>query len=118
MKNRFLFAIVAAGLSAGAATSAYQMPGSDLTQWDPLLKDDYAPAIINQLQDENNILKFMESEIPDDTWQGRKKVIPIKIGRNMSSGSIPARGRLPQAGRTSYKDFEVPALFEKQIILP
>ena len=124
MKNRFLFAIVAAGLSAGAATSAYQMPGSDLTQWDPLLKDDYAPAIINQLQDENNILKFMESEIPDDTWQGRKKVIPIKIGRNMSSGSIPARGRLPQAGRTSYKDFEVPMKstygrvgFERNVIL-
>jgi hypothetical protein len=107
MQNRFLTAIVAAGFQACAATTAYQA-GSDLTQWTPLLKDDYAPAIVDQLQDENNILKFMESEAPDDTWVGRKKVIPIKIGRNYSVGAIPTRGRLPQAGRTSYQQFEVP----------
>lgn len=122
--NRLLSAIVAAGLSASASTSAYQMPGSDLTQWDPLLKDDYAPAIVNQLQEENNILKFMESEAPDDTWVGRKKIIPIKIGRNYSGGSIAAGGRLPQAGRSAYKDFEVPMRntygrvgFERNVIL-
>ncbi len=100
------------------------MAGSDLTQWDPLFKDDYAPAIINQLQEENNILKFMESEIPDDTWQGRQKVIPIKIGRNYSSGSIAAGGRLPQAGRSAFADFKVPMKstygrvgFERNVIL-
>lgn len=100
------------------------MPGSDLTQWDPLFKDDYAPAIVNQLQDENNILKFMESEVPDDSWVGRKKIIPIKIGRNYSSGSIPAGGRLPPSGRSSFKDFEVPMKntygrvgFERNVIL-
>jgi len=92
----------------GTLLDRYYMPGSDLTQWDPLLKDDYAPAIVNQLGEENIILKFMESETPDDTWVGRKKVIPIKIGRNWSVGSIPERGRLPQAGRTSYENFEVP----------
>lgn len=86
----------------------HYMPGADLTQWDPLFKDDYAPAIINELQEENIILKFMESETPDDTWQGRKKVIPIKIGRNWSVGSIGSKGRLPQAGRSAYENFEVP----------
>jgi hypothetical protein len=96
--NRFLTAIVAAGVHACAATTAYQA-GSDLTQWDPLFKDDYAPAIVDQLQSENNILKFMESEAPDDTWVGRKKIIPIKIGRNYSSGSIGVGNRLPQEGR-------------------
>lgn len=123
MKNRFLFAIVAAGLQASAVTGAYQA-GSDLTQWDPLFKEDYAPAIINQLQDENNILKFMESEVPDDTWQGRRKIIPIKIGRNYSTGSIPTRGRLPAAGRSAYADFIVPMKntygrvgFERNVIL-
>jgi hypothetical protein len=122
MKNSFLHAFVAAALSG--QTFAHQMPGSDLTQWDPLFKDDYAPAIVNQLQDENNILKFMESEVPDDTWQGRKKIIPIKIGRNYSSGSIPSGGRLPQAGRSSYQDFQVPMKntygrvgFERNVIL-
>jgi hypothetical protein len=87
----------------------HYMPGSDLTQWDPVLKDDYAPAIVNQLGEENIVLKFMESEIPDDSWVGRRKVIPTKIGRNWSVGSIPAeRGRLPQAGRSAYQDFIVP----------
>ena len=123
MKNSFLLhAFVAAAI--GGQTYALHMPGSDLTQWDPLLKDDYAPAIVNQLQDENNILKFMESEVPDDTWVGRKKIIPIKIGRNYSGGSIPAGGRLPQAGRSAYRDFEVPMKntygrvgFERNVIL-
>lgn len=86
----------------------HYMPGSDLAQWDGLLKDDYAPAIINELQEENIILKFMESEIPDDTWVGRQKIQPIKIGRNWSVGSIGAGGRLPQAGRSAFADFKIP----------
>jgi len=105
---RIISPVLAFVAIAGTALDRQYMPGSDLTQWDPLFKDDYAPAIVNQLQEENNILKFMESEAPDDTWQGRKKVIPIKIGRNYSAGSIPTGGRLPQAGRSVYKDFEVP----------
>lgn len=126
MKNHlpgFVAAVLASALN-GAALDRCYMPGSDLTQWDPLLKDDYAPAIVNQLQEENNILKFMESEAPDDTWVGRKKIIPIKIGRNYSGGSIAAGGRLPAAGRSAYKDFEVPMRntygrvgFERNVIL-
>ena len=92
----------------GTCADRHYMPGADLTQWDPLFKDDYAPAIVNQLNDENIVLGFMESEVPDDTWQGRKKVQPIKIGRNWSVGSIGAGGRLPQAGRSTFKDFEIP----------
>jgi len=106
MKNRMSLAGTLVLLMSGQASA--HMPGSDLSQWDPLFKDDYAPAIVNQLGDENVILKFMESETPDDTWQGRKKVIPIKIGRNWATGSIGAGGRLPQAGRSAYENFEVP----------
>lgn len=82
--------------------------GDDLTQWDPLFKDDYAPAVVNELQEENVILKFMESEAPDDTWVGRQKIVPIMIGRNYSAGSIPSGGRLPAAGRSSFQKFAVP----------
>ncbi len=84
------------------------MPGSDLTQWDPLFKDDYAPAIIDELNKENVILQFMTSETPDDTWVGRQKIIPTKVGRNWSVGSIGAGGALPNAGRSAYVDFKVP----------
>lgn len=84
------------------------MPGSDLTQWDPLLKDDYGPTIQNELNEENVIQAFMDTEFADESWTGRKKIVPIKIGRNWSVGSIGAGGSLPQAGRGAYKDFEIP----------
>lgn len=123
MRNQLVTAVLAAG-TYGLSLDRFYMPGADLTQWDPLFKDDYAPAIINELQDENNILKFMESETPDDTWQGRQKVVPIKIGRNYSVGSIPSGQRLPQAGRASYQDFKIPMKntygrvgFERNVIL-
>lgn len=82
--------------------------GSDTTQWDPLFKDDYGPAIQNQLNDENLMLQWMESEVKDDSWTGRQKVVPIMIGRNRSVGSIVNRGRLPQAGRSVFADFNIP----------
>ena len=107
--RRIQFSPVLAALAAfGTPRDRHHMPGADLTSWDPLFKDDYAPAIVNQLAEENNALKFMESETADDSWQGRKKVQPVKIGRNWSVGSIGADGALPQAGRSAYKDFEIP----------
>ncbi len=85
------------------------MPAADITSWDPLFKEDYhAGAIINSLQDENHIQDFMTSEVADESWTGRRKVIPIKVGRNYSTGSIGSRGALPQSGRSSYADFQVP----------
>jgi len=83
------------------------VPGSDLTQWDPLFKDDYGPAIQNQLNAENIIQGFMEKEVADDSWVGRQKIVPTKIGRNWSVGSIGASGALPQAGRSAYQDFKI-----------
>jgi hypothetical protein len=83
------------------------MPGADLASWDALLKDDYGPAIQNQLNEENLIQKFMEEDTQDESWQGRQKIVPIKIGRNWSVGSIGAGGALPQAGRGSYRDFSI-----------
>ncbi len=84
------------------------MAGHDLSSYDPVFKDDYAPAIVNQLAEENNILGFMEDETPDESWQGRQKIQPIRIGRNWSVGSIGAGGALPQAGRRKYEDFKIP----------
>jgi hypothetical protein len=85
--------------------------GSDVTQWDPLFKDDYGPAVINELNEEVNALKFMESETEDDTWVGRQKIVPTKVGRNWSVGSIPTTvggAALPQQGRSVFKEFKIP----------
>lgn len=103
-----LFALAAAAVTGGR-DAVYHMPSADLTSWDPLFKDDYhSGAIINSLQDENHIQDFMTSQVADESWQGRKKVVPIKVGRNHSTGSIGSRGALPQQGRSAYADFEIP----------
>lgn len=90
--------------------TAVQHVGSDVSQWTPLLKDDYEPAIRNELAEDNQILSFMESEIPDETWQGAAKIAPLKIGRNWSVGSMPVgtAGYLPIAGRSVWARFEIP----------
>lgn len=84
------------------------MPGADLTSWDSLLKEDYAPIIQNELTEENPIQAFMAEELADDSWTGKEKYIPVKIGRNWSVGSIGAGGALPQKGRGAYQKFLVP----------
>lgn len=84
------------------------MPGHDLTSWDPLFKDDYGPAIVNSLNEETNAWNFMDKEITDDSWVGRQKIVPVKVGRNWSIGSIGSGGALPQASRGSYADFKIP----------
>lgn len=83
--------------------------GSDLTSWDPLFKEDYTNTrIMNTLNDENQIQQFMTTDISSDGWQGRRKIVPVKVGRNYAIGSIGSRGALPQAGRSSYVDFQIP----------
>jgi hypothetical protein len=83
--------------------------GSDLTSWDPLFKEDYTNTrIMNTLNDENQIQDFMTTDVSSEGWQGRRKIVPVKVGRNHSTGSIGSRGALPQAGRSAYVDFQIP----------
>lgn len=83
------------------------MPGADLTSWDSLLREDYAPIIQNELTEENPIQAFMAEEVADDSWTGKEKYIPVKIGRNWSVGSIGAGGAIPPKGRGAYQKFIV-----------
>lgn len=83
--------------------------GSDLTSWDPVFKDDYSNTrIINTLNQENQALDFMTTDVSDDGWVGRQKVVPVKVGRNWATGSIGSRGALPNAGKSSWADFKIP----------
>lgn len=99
--------------------------GSDLTSFDPVFKDDYTNTrIINTLNEENQIQNFMTTDISSDGWVGRQKIVPVKVGRNWSTGSIGTRGALPQAGRSSWQDFKIPmrdiygrVAFEEWVIL-
>jgi hypothetical protein len=99
--------------------------GADLTSFDPVFKDDYTNTrIINTLNEENQIQNFMTTDVSSDGWVGRQKIVPKKVGRNWSTGSIGSRGALPQAGRSSWQDFKIPmrdiygrVAFEEWVIL-
>jgi hypothetical protein len=99
--------------------------GADLTSFDPVFKDDYTNTrIINTLNEENQIQNFMTTDLSNDGWVGRQKIVPVKVGRNWSTGSIGSRGALPQAGRSSWQDFKIPmrdiygrVAFEEWVIL-
>jgi hypothetical protein len=83
------------------------MPATDSTSYDPMLKDDYHnEAILNSLNDENHALSWMEA-VEADTTQGRQHIVPKRVGRNWSVGSIGARGALPQAGRSAFKESKI-----------
>lgn len=84
-----------------------QFAPTDTTSYDPMFKDQYhARAILNSLQDENHVQAFME-EVEADPTQGRKHIIPKRVGRNFSVGSIGNRGALPQAGRSTFAKSEI-----------
>jgi hypothetical protein len=83
--------------------------GSDLTSWDPVFKDDYTNTrIINSLNEENQMQSFMTTDLSSDGWQGRQKIVPVKVGRNWSVGSIATKSPLPPSGRSSWVDFKIP----------
>lgn len=83
------------------------MPATDSTSYDPMFKDDYHnEALLNTLQDENHVVSWMES-VEADTTQGRQHIVPKRVGRNYSVGSIGARGALPQAGRSVFKESKI-----------
>lgn len=81
---------------------------ADTTSMSSLLKEDYnSEVIMNSLQDENPMLDMMTTEVVDESWQGKYKVIPKRIGRNYSMGSIPSRGLIPRTGRQKWEESKV-----------
>lgn len=81
---------------------------ADVTSMNSLLKEDYtSDVIMNSLQDENPALDMMTTEFVDESWQGKYKYIPKRIGRNYSMGSIPGRGLIPKAGNQKWEESKV-----------
>jgi hypothetical protein len=113
----------AGALRLGTPLDRHYMPGSTVESWTPMLKEDYEEAYRTELPDENIAEGFMRKEIKPKRWQGKKRIVPVLVGRQHSTGSIGARGALPQAGRSSWADFEIPVRdtyarvsFDQQVI--
>lgn len=80
---------------------------ADQTSWTPMMKETYDAAFRNQLADDNITESFMRTDVDKERWEGKRRIAAVKLGRNYAAGSIGVKGRLPQAGRGLWKDFEI-----------
>ena len=77
----------------------------NLTTADSALKEDYQPAIREQLNQEIMMLNQIESNSRD--VEGRRAVLSIHTARNNGVGARAEAGTLPTAGNQAYKEERV-----------
>ncbi len=82
---------------------------TDVDSFSANLKETYDPIIRSQLAEDNIAESFMRTDTETERWDGKVRKISVKLGRNFAAGSIGAGGRLPQAGRGVWKQFQIPA---------
>lgn len=79
---------------------------ADMTTVNAILKEVYAPRIVDQMQSERVAIKRIEksSEGVTETTGGKYVDIPIKVGRNHGQGYRNELEQLPSAGRQKYAE--------------
>lgn len=80
-----------------------------LSTADSALKEDYQPAIREQLNNTNMILQQIEKNSKD--IEGRRAVLSLHVGRNSGVGARADGGTLPTAGNQAYAEERVPLRF-------
>jgi hypothetical protein len=80
-----------------------------LATLDAILKDFYLGPIVNQLNNEILAVELFQKAQVD--WQGKKAVIPVKVGRNTGVDFLAESAALPTAGEQKYTDLLVNARF-------
>ena len=73
---------------------------------DAALKEDYQPAIREQLNQANAILAQIETN--DHDFEGRRAVLSLHTGRNHGVGARAENGTLPAAGNQAYTEQRAP----------
>lgn len=81
----------------------------DFTAADAVLKDDYQPAIREQLN--NSIMLLAQVEQNTKDVQGREAVLALHTGRNTGIGARAEGGTLPTAGTQAYANIRIPVKF-------
>ena len=81
----------------------------DFTAADAALKDDYQPAIREQLNNATMLLAQIETNTTD--VEGSEAVISLHTGRNSGVGARAESGTLPTAGSQAYTTARVPVKF-------
>ena len=85
------------------------MAGSTLTTADSTLKEDYQPAIREQLNQENKFLAQLEKNTKD--VEGRRAVLSLHVTRNSGVGARTEGATLPTAGNQGYAEERVPVKY-------
>ncbi len=81
------------------------MAGATKTTADSALKEDYQPAVREQLNNEIKILTYVEKNTKD--VNGRRAVLSLHVTRNSGIGSRAEGGALPTAGSQGYAEERV-----------
>jgi hypothetical protein len=76
---------------------------------DAVLKNFYAKAVVEQLNQEVLALEMFEKAKLD--WSGKKVVVPVHLARNSGVDFKPEGGALPTAGQQGYAELNVFAKF-------
>jgi hypothetical protein len=73
---------------------------------DAVLKEDYQPALREQLN--NTVFLLTQIEKNSDDIEGRRAVLSLHVGRNAGVGARAEGGTLPSAGNQTYAEERVP----------
>lgn len=82
---------------------------ANIQSLDAVLKNFYAKAVVDQLNQEVLALEMFEKAKLD--WSGKKVVVPVHLARNSGVNFAPEGGALPAAGQQGYAELNVFAKF-------
>ena len=80
-----------------------------ITTLDLVLKNFYAAAVAEQLNQEVLMLELFEKAKLD--WSGKKVVVPVHVARNSGVGFAAEGAALPTAGNQTYEELNITAKF-------
>lgn len=88
--------------------------GASISNLSAILKEFYLGPIVNQLNNEILAIELFQKAQVD--WQGKKAILPVKVGRNSGvaflgelGGTLPST--LPTAGQQGYADLTITSRF-------
>ena len=97
------------------------MSVQNLSNYDPILKEWYAPMVKDTLNNTVRLFDYIEQDADPTNWSGNKVIQPQRITRNVGVGSRADGGSLPTSGRQGYLEQQVSAKYNYgriQVTLP
>jgi hypothetical protein len=82
---------------------------ASITTLDSVLKNFYAKAIAEQLNQEVLMLELFEKAKLD--WSGKRVIVPVHVARNTGTGFAAEGAALPTAGNQTYEELNINAKF-------